>query len=301
MLTCFLQQLRSPSTFHPSDQPLLKFSHLWYCLIEDYSRRGLTQGSDKLIALAGLVQEAQEHINLRYCVGIWLDMVHTELSWVVREDEQAASRATTYRAPTWSWASIDGAVVPVASYRGSNTHVKHEIRSEIDLLDSSVKVTNDGRIASAHIHLCGRLRPQRLSLIGGARAPTVFRFVDDAPGSSSNPKGSGEIWLDPRPLDGSLAPTKEDSIAPSKDDEATLQEYQQPSSVTYQLLHVCTRQWHDRDRGDDNTAPNIRTLYEVLALEPIKGREAEFVRVGAGAITLDSWFEEQPIQRIKIF
>lgn len=284
----------------------MKFSKLWYCLIQDYSRRGLARGSDKLIALAGLVQEAQEHTSLRCCAGIWLDMLHTELCWVVREDEQAASRAPTYRAPTWSWASIDGAVEPVLPYSGSNPQDKHEIRSEIDLLDVDVSVADDGQITSARIFLCGRLRSGRLTQIGGARGPTVFQIANDAPDSNSNAKGSGMIYLDPMPLEGGrLAPINKDGITPpTKNEATTTQEPQQPQSITYQLLHVTTRQWRHRDNDDNNNnnvALPIRTLYEVLALEPIKGREAEFVRVGAGEMNFDSWFKNQPLQRICIF
>lgn len=238
-------------------------------------------------------------------------MIHTELCWVVREDEQAASRASGYRAPTWSWASIDGAVEPVVPYSSSNTQAKHEIRSEIELLDVDVSVANDGQITSAPMFLCGRLRSGRLTRIGGARAPTVFKITNDAPDNNSTAaKGSGKIYLDPMPpLEGGRpAPINknEDGIKPPTEKESTTLELQQSQSLTYQLLHVTTRQWRHPDNDDDDnnknaTAPPTRTLYEVLALEPIKGSEAGFIRVGAGEMTFDSWFEKQPLQRICIF
>lgn len=277
------------------------------------------------------MHEAQEHTSLRYCAGIWLDMIHTELCWVVREDEQAPSRAPTYRAPTWSWASIDGAVVPVVSYSGWGTQAKHEIRSEIDLVGVDVRFADNGQITSAPVFLNGRLRPARLTRIGGARAPSVFRIVNDDPdpdsnlNSNSKAKGSGTIYLDPPPLDedkhDKLAPImnkNNDGISPSplpspaeaKNKAKTSQELfpeqqhqQSHQSITYQLLHVSTRRLPFRDQYDDTGTPKTHTLYEVLALEPIKGREDEskYVRVGAGEMRFDNWFEGVTLRRICIF
>lgn len=195
---------------------------------------------------------------------------------------------------------MDGAVGPVVSYSGSDTKAKHEIRSEIDLLDTDASVSNDGQMTSASIFLSGRLRSARLTQIGGARSPRVFKIANDAPHSKSPIKGSGTISLDTMPFESDgLAAISEANVPLNS--EAATQELQQPHSITYQLLHVTTRQWRYHDNDNDNKDPRIRTLYEVLALEPIKGRESEFVRVGAGEISFDSWFEEQPVQRIRIF
>lgn len=288
-----------------SDHPLLKFSNLWYCLIEDYSRRGLTRGSDKLIALAGLVQEAIEHANfLRYCAGVWLDIIHTGLCWVVREDEPTASRAAIYRAPTWSWASIDGAVVPVVSYSGWGTQAKHEIRSEVELLSVDMSLAEDGQITSAPIFLRGRLRSARLTQIGGARAPSAFRVANDATDGNSNAKGNGQIYLDPTPLEGeNILPVNKDGITSSTENQGATQKFEdhQQHSVTYQLLHVATRKRPFQDNSRKDATTKTLTFNEVLALEPIQGRDGEFVRVGAGEMTFDSWFEKQPIQQIRIF
>lgn len=277
-----LQHSISLATFQISDSVLLDFSHLWCCLIEDYSRRGLAKGSDKLIALCGLVQEAQEQTGLRYCAGIWLDMIHTELCWVVREDE-SGSRAPTYRAPTWSWASIDGAVAPIASYSNLMTNEKHKIRSEIELVDSDTTVADDGQLTSAHVVLFGRLRPGLLTAIGGSRAETAFKIAKSV-------GNGGEVLLD-RPVRLPKGPKIMDSILRKED--VGKEKHQ---SMPYQMLHVSTRQW-----SDDKPAHKTRTYYEVLALEEIEGRVDEFVRVGAGVISIDSWFDNHPMRRIKIF
>lgn len=204
----------------------------------------------------------------------------------MREDEPG-SRASTYRAPTWSWASMDGAVVPVASYRGSQTNVKHEICSEIELIDHHLSFADNGQLISAEIVLYGRLRPGRLTTIGSFRAPTVFGIYDNVQNTDLRAMRRGEVWLDLplRPQKGSGF--IDDGALPL---EGMIQENN--SFVLYQFLHVSTRQWND--------GKTARTLYEVIAVEEIEGRQGEFLRIGAGYIDTDSWFDNYPSRRITI-
>ena len=271
----------------------MSFSYLWYCLIQDYSRRGLTKSSDKLIALSGLVQEVQEQTDLRYCVGIWLEMIHTELCWVIMEGE-SGSIAPTYRAPTWSWASIDGAVVPVISYTsmGSKTH---QIRSEIELFHHNLSIGDDGQLTSAQIMLSGNLRPGRLTVASSTRK--VFRIATSMKFGSLDAKGIGEVWLDGpfRPQKG-FEPTTDDSLRMTED---VAQEGEQ-QSILYQFLHVSSRRWSDYDSFAKMMKNS--TICEILVLEEIEGRVGEFVRAGAGFIRFNSWLEGKgPVRQITIF
>lgn len=79
---------------------------LWYQLLHSYCNRKLTKDSDKLPALSGLARHFAEHIGDQYVAGLWRSTLIEGLIW------QAIGRANTapaeYRAPSWSWASIDG-------------------------------------------------------------------------------------------------------------------------------------------------------------------------------------------------
>ncbi|RDL38648.1 uncharacterized protein BP5553_02988 [Venustampulla echinocandica] len=88
----------------------------WRSLVEFYSRRALTKTSDKLNAIAGLA----ELIKLKtedssYIAGIWKSDLEAQLCWYT--DKPFLKRPERYRAPTWSWASIDG---PVRFWIGAN-------------------------------------------------------------------------------------------------------------------------------------------------------------------------------------
>lgn len=96
----------------------------WYGLIEDYSSRYLTKETDKLPALAGLALKFCEDQNPgKYLAGIWSSHLPSALLWKImphhsRPRDQYTDglaafhprRPQQYRAPSWSWASIDGKV-----------------------------------------------------------------------------------------------------------------------------------------------------------------------------------------------
>ncbi|KAF2846576.1 HET-domain-containing protein [Plenodomus tracheiphilus IPT5] len=106
-----------------SDSPAFQRDY-WYGLVEDYSSRNLTKETDKLCALEGLASKIFEEQNPgSYLAGIWSDHLPSALLWRTvppysRNRNQPISPLTAfsprhpqvYRAPSWSWASIDGEI-----------------------------------------------------------------------------------------------------------------------------------------------------------------------------------------------
>ena len=80
-----------------------------------YTKREITYGKDKLPALAGLAVEFSKLVQSKYLAGLWADDLRDGLAWhlpwvnsMERPESIKWSRPQTYRAPSWSWASIDG-------------------------------------------------------------------------------------------------------------------------------------------------------------------------------------------------
>lgn len=87
----------------------------WHTIVEEYSRRSLTKEDDKLIALSGLAKDFQKLLDGdAYIAGLWRGSLPGSLEWSadIGHDAYAKStkRPTKYRAPSWSWASIDGEI-----------------------------------------------------------------------------------------------------------------------------------------------------------------------------------------------
>lgn len=77
----------------------------WRGIVEQYSQANLTYGSDRLPALSGVAARQQQVTGDQYLAGMWRESLITQLPWKL---VGAKSRRPDWRAPTWSWASIDG-------------------------------------------------------------------------------------------------------------------------------------------------------------------------------------------------
>ncbi|KAF2473392.1 HET-domain-containing protein [Lindgomyces ingoldianus] len=82
---------------------------LWYSILSKYYSRKLTKESDKLPALSGIAQTFEEKTGDKYVAGLWRSTLVEGLLWqALGTRRRATSAPLQYRAPSWSWASIDG-------------------------------------------------------------------------------------------------------------------------------------------------------------------------------------------------
>ena len=80
----------------------------WWDILENYTTRQLTVRADLLPALSGMAARFATVLNDTYCAGLWKNDLQNGLAWVASyQDDDLPSRPSGYRAPTWSWASVD--------------------------------------------------------------------------------------------------------------------------------------------------------------------------------------------------
>ncbi|KAF3046912.1 hypothetical protein E8E12_007078 [Didymella heteroderae] len=84
----------------------------WLQIVEDYTKRKLTFESDKLPALHGLAQYVIDLTRDQYLFGLWKSSLDLGLLWRTAPYENISERRgrVADRAPSWSWASVDGRV-----------------------------------------------------------------------------------------------------------------------------------------------------------------------------------------------
>jgi hypothetical protein len=80
----------------------------WYRWMAEYSRRALTKDGDKLPAVAGIAAHYHGLFGLTYAAGLWAEDLHLGLVWAAVDPAKIIRRET--RAPSWSWASVDGPI-----------------------------------------------------------------------------------------------------------------------------------------------------------------------------------------------
>ncbi|KAH8724901.1 heterokaryon incompatibility protein-domain-containing protein [Phaeosphaeriaceae sp. PMI808] len=97
----------------------------WHDIRNEYTLRRLTNGQDKLPAISAMAAEIARVTGWTYLAGLWREDLFNELHW--RSDSRSSTapvshnydvlsnplrpRPAQYRAPSWSWASVDCIVI----------------------------------------------------------------------------------------------------------------------------------------------------------------------------------------------
>ncbi|KAH7087822.1 heterokaryon incompatibility protein-domain-containing protein [Paraphoma chrysanthemicola] len=131
----------------------------WPRIVEAYSGTSLTVSSDKLVALSGLANIFRAISNDEYVAGMWRSRLEQMLMWFVPFDhDRSAVRPTRYRAPTWSWASLDKRIA--MSGRALTKSPTNMFVRQVHL--EFVTEDTTGAIKSGWLDLTGCLKPMRL-------------------------------------------------------------------------------------------------------------------------------------------
>ena len=94
-----------------SDSELHLDLEKWQKVVQQYTHGQLSHESDKLVAIAGLAKHMQRtwlRPNITYLAGLWSFELIGWLMWRRNNTVRSLVRPKAYRAPSWSWASVDG-------------------------------------------------------------------------------------------------------------------------------------------------------------------------------------------------
>ncbi|KAI1123145.1 heterokaryon incompatibility protein-domain-containing protein [Nemania abortiva] len=85
----------------------VQFRQSWLAALFQYTMRNLTISSDRLPAFAAISEHFSKLNHDQYLAGLWRKTLLLDLLWEV---EDKCERPGVYRAPSWSWASVDGLI-----------------------------------------------------------------------------------------------------------------------------------------------------------------------------------------------
>ncbi|EKG16810.1 Heterokaryon incompatibility [Macrophomina phaseolina MS6] len=147
-----MQQLSTGSY----ETPTAEWHRHWAGIIKDYSERQLTYPDrDKLAALSGVAKAFQYQLHDEaYVAGLWNDkedLLRTLMWSAVRKTPK--QERVIYRAPSWSWASLDIPVsIPLSCYG-------HDLVALVTIKDAQAAPLNSadplGRVKSGTISVVG--------------------------------------------------------------------------------------------------------------------------------------------------
>ena len=153
--------------------PMENFWFSWRSIVLDYTSRYLTLEKDKLAAIAGVASVIHSKTGIQYIAGMWNTRFHIEyeLCWRVsgRADNRRPFRPSKYRAPTWSWASVEGAI-----------WYKHH--RDYDLTgDTRLALVEDVKIETFDGTATGPVKSASMQIEGPLRASSCHYFRSDDP------------------------------------------------------------------------------------------------------------------------
>jgi hypothetical protein len=132
----------------------------WRKSIEFYSMRMFTNDTDKLRAISGCAQWIKAKTNDNYMAGLWRSDLRTQLFWY--SDDRDSSSQKTYRAPSWSWASVNGRVkfLRPTQFTGerSNESFTAELNIQRVAMEYRENTSEFGDIIHGHLFISGVLR-----------------------------------------------------------------------------------------------------------------------------------------------
>ncbi|CAO2655121.1 Nn.00g101850.m01.CDS01 [Neocucurbitaria sp. VM-36] len=132
----------------------------YYGLVERYSYRSLTFGSDKLPAFSGISQRVHEALPGNYLAGLWTCDIASGLLWCARW--KSCAHVRLYRAPSWSWACTDE---PIMFDQKKQRVLRN--RLALDLVHEHVEYRDNsnpyGEIVSGRIVVRGPVLPLQRS------------------------------------------------------------------------------------------------------------------------------------------
>ena len=125
----------------------------WWQVVEDYSSRKLTYHSDKMVAISGLACRFAQRLGA-YTAGLWLE--HNFICSLGWRPIATSRRPEIHTAPSWSWASLEGAVA--GAYTSSATPAARLLHHELKPIGQNrlgalevATITLKGRYVEIHV------------------------------------------------------------------------------------------------------------------------------------------------------
>lgn len=179
------------------DSPKSLLVTQWASIVSAYTSAMLSFPSDKAIAFAGIATRFEAIMGDKCLAGMWSTRIHDDLLWHVdfclQCDGSPSTRPSTYRAPSFSWMSVDGRV---------STEGELEERAGVVVQVREFEIQQSrGLITGGYLRITGVLRPVMLFRMQVFSGPLwhVSTWVDNREAGVSEWRSLGPMnfaWMD---------------------------------------------------------------------------------------------------------
>jgi hypothetical protein len=136
-----------------------KLTRWWLTLIQGYSAASLSIPSDRLPALAALAAIFRNETGFDYVAGHWLQFLPITLLWCHSEAKKIVRMLPSrQRFPSWSWASVEGAILHYGLWRGDENDICAKV---LDCYVTELKGRTAvlGEVEAARLRVVGVVHP----------------------------------------------------------------------------------------------------------------------------------------------
>ncbi|EIW52261.1 HET-domain-containing protein [Trametes versicolor FP-101664 SS1] len=163
-------EVRLPDIALRPEPPLIRSGSIgnhytsWMLLVWEYSNRTIGKASDKLVACGALAEAFHRILGCDYLAGSWRDTLLQDLLWHTLPHSGKSgyhfntNRPLEYRAPSWSWAAVDGCIchITIRSYDHSDVVRTQVMRCHVTLKDPELPF---GEVTGGSLVLRAKLIP----------------------------------------------------------------------------------------------------------------------------------------------
>lgn len=131
--------LSSPPHLAPRSKRWHRLHAAWWTVVVDYIKRSITSPADKLVACGAVAAEFGRVLSTEYLAGLWRDTLLHDMMWFKRPASANVARPAAYRAPSWSWAAVDGEVSHHEGFSDATVAAVAEVvKREVVLKDAAL-------------------------------------------------------------------------------------------------------------------------------------------------------------------
>jgi hypothetical protein len=145
-------------------------------LVKHYMNRAMANQEDRLMAFGAMASELEEITEWHYMFGLWMPNILQMMSWSSPSRQPRRSP----RAPSWSWACLDGPVdirftthgkLVVDGAWGTPTLLGNPLREDIKSLGLRTRICLRDNIKLNEVARFGRRAPAGKEILDASRLP----------------------------------------------------------------------------------------------------------------------------------
>ena len=167
-------------------------SDSWLRIAERYSKCRLTYPTDKLVAIAALVQERQErgkfpYFQSKHYLGMWENTLHEDLLWRAGDPDGYMDNKMKYIAdlnlPSWAWAAYEGSIAFLKDRRSlrDNSTMQTSPIKEFELIKLTGPYQTVQLPSHEPISMVVRLRCARIPKVGSIKPLRYDKALQTSP------------------------------------------------------------------------------------------------------------------------